>query len=58
MFVCFEQETEKGAYANTDHYVAHVTVTKDQKNVLVVTDRSVSLCDSKSQTLVNGSVLE
>lgn len=33
------QETEKGIYATTDEYIAHVVVTKDGKNVLLVTDK-------------------
>ena len=32
------QDVAKGKYA-ADTYVAHVKVTKDQKNVLLVTDR-------------------
>ncbi|XP_052785478.1 intermembrane lipid transfer protein VPS13A-like [Mya arenaria] len=34
-------ETEKGRYYNTDEYVAHVVVTKDNKNVLLVTNKRV-----------------
>ena len=33
---------EKGKYAATDIYYAHVPVTKDYKNILLVTDRSVT----------------
>ncbi|XP_036365427.1 vacuolar protein sorting-associated protein 13A [Octopus sinensis] len=33
------QETEKGIYAATDEYIAHAVVTKDGKNVLLVTDK-------------------
>lgn len=33
------RETEKGIYATTDEYIAHVVVTKDGKNVLLVTDK-------------------
>ncbi|GAB1605843.1 Hypothetical predicted protein [Argonauta hians] len=32
-------ETEKGMYTATDEYIAHVVVTKDGKNVLLVTDK-------------------
>ena len=34
-------DTEKGKYAATDTYYGHVILTKDGKNVLVVTDKWV-----------------
>ncbi|XP_053387649.1 intermembrane lipid transfer protein VPS13A-like isoform X4 [Mercenaria mercenaria] len=34
-------ETEKGKYFKTDDYVAHTVVTKDQKNVFLVTNKRV-----------------
>jgi len=37
----FLQETEKGRYYATDDYVAHIIVTKDAKNVFLVTDKYV-----------------
>ena len=33
------QETEKGKFTPTDDYIAHVVVTKDNKNVFLVTDK-------------------
>jgi hypothetical protein len=43
IFVCL-QETEKGKFYKTDDYVAHAVVTKDQKNVFLVTNKYVSYC--------------
>ena len=37
------QETEKGKFTPTDDYIAHVVVTKDNKNVFLVTDKLVFL---------------
>ena len=37
------QETEKGKFTPTDDYIAHVAVTKDNKNVFLVTDKLVFL---------------
>ena len=37
------QETEKGKFIPTDDYIAHVVVTKDNKNVFLVTDKLVFL---------------
>ncbi|XP_033726256.1 vacuolar protein sorting-associated protein 13A-like isoform X3 [Pecten maximus] len=34
-------ETEKGKFATTDHYVAHLVLSRDSKHVLVVTDKRV-----------------
>ncbi|KAL4216396.1 Vacuolar protein [Mactra antiquata] len=34
-------ETEKGKFYKTDEYVAHIVVTKDQKNVFLVTNKRV-----------------
>ncbi|XP_070537095.1 intermembrane lipid transfer protein VPS13A-like isoform X2 [Ptychodera flava] len=34
-------EIEKGKYVNSDHYFAHGIVTKDGKNVLLVTDKRI-----------------
>ena len=39
MLYFFLQETEKGRYYATDDYVAHIIVTKDAKNVFLVTDK-------------------
>lgn len=34
-------ETEKGKFATTDHYVAHLVLSRDSKHVLLVTDKRV-----------------
>ncbi|XP_060080495.1 intermembrane lipid transfer protein VPS13A-like [Ylistrum balloti] len=34
-------ETEKGKFAATDHYVAHLVLSRDSKHVLLVTDKRV-----------------
>ncbi len=35
------QDLEKGKYATTDQYVAHVVLAKDCKGVLLITSKSV-----------------
>ncbi|XP_052084958.1 intermembrane lipid transfer protein VPS13A-like isoform X11 [Mytilus californianus] len=35
------QETEKGKFASTDHYVAHAVISKDGRHVLIITDKRV-----------------
>ena len=35
------QETEKGKFATTDHYIAHAVISKDGRHVLVITDKRV-----------------
>ncbi|KAK7482167.1 hypothetical protein BaRGS_00026632, partial [Batillaria attramentaria] len=39
------QEIEKGKYAKTDEYQAHVVVSKDGKNIFIVTDNSATKKD-------------
>ncbi|CAG2221758.1 VPS13A_C [Mytilus edulis] len=35
------QETEKGKFSSTDHYVAHAVISKDSRHVLIITDKRV-----------------
>ena len=38
-YIYILQDIDKGKYLKTDTYIAHVIVTKDLKNVLLVTDK-------------------
>ena len=39
--LCAPQETEKGQFAKTDEYQAHLVVSRDGRSVLLVTDKWV-----------------
>ena len=39
--LCASQETEKGQFAKTDEYQAHLVISKDGRSVLLVTDKWV-----------------